>query len=347
MARKDKFLKSLTIYLEKNNIKNQTDIILKYEKIIEERIKNKEGIKNIIESFGTFEDIVKKEKINSKKQFIEKLNYIFKFIKTLLKTFFSKIKNQISKIKNYKEQDPDEIKKEVKRNTILDQTLFITYKIILYILIIIFSLLLIWISTVFVASLFMYLDGVKLIGLNLLVLSLMIFVVWLLFILNKIATNRKIYFRKNLIYFICMLVFIGVSFGISIVQYYKIDFINDITDKYIFNSIEKTYKLPKDNQKYYIYFNSWYKNKYIINYDNSLDNQIIIKVNYYECLYDVYLKNKSDSLYISLKKDYRDLVSIYIENLKDNKIYDTKELSRNIVNIYINEKDYERLVIID
>lgn len=345
MAKKEKFIKAFADYLDKNNIKNKNDIILKYEKLFEDKIKKREKIKNILTEFGSFEEIIKREQ-KIKRKFL--LKDVIEYLKNLFIKIYNKIKNNMKKLLiNKEENNNNRVKKDLSKVSLFEKILLVFYKIVLYILIFALSICLIWISTIFVASVFMYLDGVRLLGINFFLLSILILFIWILVLLNRITTNRKIYFKQNLFIFIGLLIFVGSSLGISLVQYYNIEQINDISNKYSFTSIEKTYKLPQENKKYYLYFNSWYKNKYIINYDDSLDNNIKIKINYYECLYDVYLKNKSESLYISLKRDYRDILSLYIENLKENKIYDIKELSRDIINIYINKKDYERLVIID
>ncbi len=349
MAKKEKFLLSFKKYLENNKIKNKEKILTKYENLIENKIKNGEKISTIITEIGSFESIIEKE--NKKKEFFDKTKKIAVLCKNNCKTVINKVKNLKPYIEKLEKEEIQEIekKKEKFKNLILwKKVLFIICRVFLYIIIIAFSLILLWLSTIFIASLFMFLDGVKFIGVSFLILSVIFLLCWVIIILNKIATYRKVSFRKYLYPFIILLIFIGLNAGIVLVQYFRFEHINKVTEKYSVTNFEKVFNLPKEeSKKFYIHFNSWYRNKYIIHNDETLINQIKVNIDYYECYYDVYHSIKGNSLYISLKKDYRDLISMYIENLKENKIYDNKELSRNVVNIYINEIDYERLIIVD
>lgn len=349
MAKKEKFLLSLKKQLEESKIKNSDKIIIKYENLIESKIKKGEKISKIITELGSLENIIEKE--NNKKVFFVKASKVVTLFKNVFIKIFNKIKNIKPYIEKLEKEEIDEIenkKSKIKNLIWWRKTLYIIFKAFLYLFIIILLFLLLWLSTIFIASLFMLLDGVKFIGISFLILALILLICWIIIILNKVATYRKVSFRKFLYSFIVLLIFIGLNTGIVLVQYFKFEHIDKVTEKYSFTTFEKTFNLPKDtNKKYYIYFNSWYKNKYVIHYDETLVNQIKININYYECYYDFYHSVKGNSLYISLSKDYRDLISMNIENLKENKIYSNKELSRNVVDIYINEVDYERLIIVD
>jgi hypothetical protein len=222
------------------------------------------------------------------------------------------------------------------------------FKIILYLLIIAFSCFLIFNLVLLFSSLFLILDGVKSYGLSVLFLSISILNYLCLLVMNKRINNNIINFKKylNIVYIDFALCALGIS--LILVQYYKLDMIDDVKEKYEIKNVEKDITLPSDiSKKYYIHFNSWYKNKYIIHYDNSMLNTIKIKLEYYECFYNSVITIKSSSVYISLVKDNRDLFSFYVENLKEDKIYNAKELSRNIINIYVSEEDYKRLVFVD
>lgn len=356
MTKKERFLLSLKKYLEKHKIKNIEKIINKYSNLIDNKLKKGEKISAIIKELGTFESIFEKE--NKKKEIIDKVKKILIKIKNILilcKNFclkvFEKIKSLNPYIKKLEKEEIEEIenkKAKIKNLIWWKKTLYIIYKVFLYLVILTLFFLLLWLSTIFVASLFMLLDGVKFIGINFLILALIFLLCWVIIILSKVATYRKISFRKSLYSFIILLVFIGLNTGIVLVQYFRFEHVDKVTEKYNLTTFDKTFNLPNDtNKKYYIYFNSWYKNKYVIHYDEALVNQVRVSINYYECFYDFYHTTKGNSLYLSLSKDFRDLISMSIENLKENKIYSNKELSRNTVDIYINEVDYERLIVID
>ena len=142
--------------------------------------------------------------------------------------------------------------------------------------------------------------------------------------------------------FICAMIASGIAY--TTYSYFKIDFVNTPNDKYALTYKELTYRLAK-NQKTDIYFNSWYKVSYSMNYDNELKNRVRIVVKYNEIFYDLNSQNDEGDIYVSLVNDQRDMISMYINNLKENKIYNEKELSRYLIKIYVNEKDYKKLVI--
>ena len=133
---------------------------------------------------------------------------------------------------------------------------------------------------------------------------------------------------------------------LSIKQISKVETVKDVSDKYTMTRKYEKINLSSNLEKItYISFNANYDTKYIIEYDNTLDNKLTIETKYYESYYDYYIKQNSNDVYVSLSVDYRDRLSVYLENLKDKKIYDKNELSRYIVKITMNERDKDRVVI--
>ncbi len=318
--RKEKYLKSLRKYLESKKIKNLDKIIEKYDNLITEKMNEGSSMKEAIHSLKSFDEIYKEEN------------------KSVVNSTLLKLKEKIRNIKSIK---------DIKIKAI-DLSKINFYNILLYLIIVVFSLTFILNSVIFFSSLFLILDGAKIYGIGLFLLSLIAFNVIILIFINKKINKTQIELKKYLkIILVNSIVFL-FSISLLLFQFYKLDNVSDVSEKYEMKTVIKDIALSGDtNKKYYIYFNSWYDNKYIVHYDNSLSNKIEIKMEYYECFYNSIIKLKGSSAYLSLVKNKRDLLSFYIDNLRENKVYDAKELSRNVINIYVSEEDYKRLVLVD
>lgn len=217
------------------------------------------------------------------------------------------------------------------------------------ILILVFVLFIfLWANILFLASIFAFLDGVKIIGLNLVLLGLNILIFWLFIMLNKLIFKKKNNYKLNLIIIISSIMVIALGVALFFYKIYHTEEIQDVSDKYSMTSVYDKLDLPSDvSKKFYITFNSNYKNDYIVEYDENLKDQIKLEVKYYENYYDYYVKKTNNNIYISLKIDDRDRISSYISDFKDGKIYSTDELSRYTIKITINENDKDRLEIIN
>ena len=124
--------------------------------------------------------------------------------------------------------------------------------------------------------------------------------------------------------------------------------VKDVSVKYSMTTTMSNYDLPDDtNKPFTLTFNSNYNTQYTVNYDDRIKDKVKVEVKYYECYYDYFIKQTSNSAYISLKLDDRDRLSVYIDDLKDGLVFDNDELSRYSVKITINQKDMNRLVILD
>ena len=195
------------------------------------------------------------------------------------------------------------------------------------------------------ASIFALLDGVKLYGLVITLLGIVLLVLSLVILINKSIFKKKISLKWSLIFIIIFVVIIALGITLFLKEISNIKTTHDVSDKYTMTRSTTTYTLSKDNEPFYITFNSNYKTKYIIEYDESLKNKVKVEVKYYECYYDYFIKKSTDNAYISLKLNKRDRLSVYIDDLKEGKIYDNDELERYTVKIIGSKKDMERVII--
>ena len=324
MKKDRKFLIALELNLSKLSKKNRDKIVSKYYDIIEEEKSKKRKITSILKDLGKPEEVAKREIENLKKNNIEDV-----------------IEESKEEIINVSEIVTDKNIFE-KRSTRIKR---IVYKTLGMILTIILLFIWLWLVIIFMASIFALLDGVKIYGINIALLGIVLLVLTIVILINKSIFRKKISLKWSLIFIISFIVIIAFGITLSLKEISKIKTIHDVSDKYTMTRSFTTYKIPSNNKPLYITFNSNYKTKYIVEYDESMKGKIGVEVKYYECYYDYFIKKGSDNIYISLKLNKRDRLSVYIEDLKEGKIYDNDELERYTIKITGSKSDIEKVII--
>ena len=375
MKKDRKFLIALELNLSKLSKKNRDKIVSKYYDIIEEEKSKKRKITSILKDLGKPEEVAKREIENLKNnnRLKDKINNIINTLKNQFKnkskkikkekvkkeSLISKIKNKIKRkdtLKNNIEDVIEESKEEIINvsEIVTEKKIFesrstrvkrIIYKTLGVILTIILLFIWLWLVIVFMASIFALLDGVKLYGINIALLGIVLLVLTIVILINKSIFRKKISLKWSLIFIISFIVIIAFGITLSLKEISKIKTTHDVSDKYTMTRSFTTYKMPSNNKPLYITFNSNYKTKYIVEYDESMKGKIGVEVKYYECYYDYFIKKGSDNIYISLKLNKRDRLSVYIDDLKEGKIYDNDELERYTVKITGSKNDIEKVII--
>lgn len=375
MKKDRKFLIALELNLSKISKKNRDKIVSKYYDIIEEEKSKKRKITSILKDLGKPEEVAKREIENLKNnnKFKDKVNNIIKNIKNKFKkkdkskktektkkdNLISRIKNKLKRkdtLKNNIEDVIEESKEEISNVTeiVTEKKTFeskstrikrIIYKTLGVFLTIILLFIWLWLVIVFMASIFAFLDGVKLYGINITLFGIVLLVLAIVILINKSIFRKKISLKWTLIFIITFIVIIAFGITLLLSEISKIKTTHDVTDKYTMTRSFTTYKIPSNNKPLYITFNSNYKTKYLVEYDESMKGKIGVEVKYYECYYDYFIKKGSDNIYISLKLNKRDRLSVYIDDLKEGKIYDNDELERYTVKITGSKSDMEKVVI--
>lgn len=290
---------------------------------------------------------VKKEKV--KKEKIKKDKFKIK-INIFKKKKKDSIKDNIIEVKEEIQNELPNIIESVTETKIFESKKSKTKRIVLKSLGILFIMILLfiwlWLTVILMASMFAILDGIKFYGINITIFGIDILLLLMIILVNKKILNKKINSKLTFISLIVLLIIIAFGITLSIKQISKVETVKDVSDKYTMTRKYEKISLSSNLEKItYISFNANYDTKYIIEYDNTLDNKLTIETKYYESYYDYYMKQNSNDVYVSLSVDYRDRLSVYLENLKDKKIYDKNELSRYIVKITMNERDKDRVVI--
>ncbi len=383
MRKDEKFLKDLESKFNDLKPRQKNKIMKKYTKFIEDGKKNKRKMTSILKDLGKPDEIAKrelenlntnkfkifteslKEKLNSIKEKTLKKKKLKETKEKLKEDFIKEEKPKKIKLPKIKEKDTlkenieeviEDAKEEINNVTeiVTEKKIFeskssrikrIIFKTLGVILTIILLFIWLWLLIVFMASIFAYLDGVKLIGLNIALLGIVLLVLSLVILINKSIFKKKISLKWSLIFIIIFIVIIALGVTLFIKEISNIKTTHDVSDKYTMTKSSTTYNLSKDDKPFYITFNSNYKTKYIVEYDESLKDKVKVEVKYYECYYDYFIKKSTDSAYISLKLNKRDRLSVYIDDLKEGKIFDNDELERYTVKIIGSKKDMERVII--
>ncbi len=383
MRKDEKFLKDLESKFNDLKPRQKNKIMKKYTKFIEDGKKNKRKMTSILKDLGKPDEIAKrelenlntnkfklfteslKEKLNSIKEKTLKKKKLKETKEKLKEEFIKEKKPKKIKLPKIKEEDTlkenieeviEDAKEEINNVTeiVTEKKIFeskssrikrIIFKTLGVILTIILLFIWLWLLIVFMASIFAYLDGVKLIGLNIALLGIVLLVLSLVILINKSIFKKKISLKWSLIFIIIFIVIIALGVTLFIKEISNIKTTHDVSDKYTMTKSSTTYNLSKDDKPFYITFNSNYKTKYIVEYDESLKDKVKVEVKYYECYYDYFIKKSTDSAYISLKLNKRDRLSVYIDDLKEGKIFDNDELERYTVKIIGSKKDMERVII--
>ena len=345
---KQKFLNELYKKLIFLSPTEKKKVVNKYKEKIAKQ-KNNKGKKNkeIIVSYN-IDKIVKKEflkkQIKEKKYGLLVIKDIISYIPILLKNSYYRVFRLIKRDRAIKiEKD---IEREISDTRVVkNNKVFVISGFPLILLIIILCFIFLTLLSITMCILFSIFDGLKAYALLAIFVSLSILCLQSIYLIERLLKKKIIRFRKEFKVFATCLTVIGLSIGFLIVQFGNLKYINDVNSKYTMVLDKKEININNLGKKYYLRFNSWYKPNYIIEYDDTLDDKLVIEIKYYECFYDVNFKKDQNSMYISLAENYRDKLSFYIENLKDNEIYSSKELSRYTILIKYSEKNKDRIVL--
>ena len=351
--------------LKSQSVFSKSSLINKLNNIFKKKVNITEAVKeqNSVSKKNTLDELVikikklfkrktvKKRKSKSQKtKYIRRIRWNFKKVVEKFKTLFKKrFRESSKKIKEDYAEIVTEAVEAIPEVKIFETKSKRIKRIILNVLGIILMMILIfiflWAVVIFIASLFSILDGLKIYGIVLALFGLMLLMLWFVMLLYTSIYKKKLSSKFLIISVISVVLLIGCGIGYTLIQYYDIKTIKDVSEKYTMTSFTEKYNLPNSSKKLYVSFNSIYKTSYVVEYDEKLVDKIKVEVRYYECYYDFYAKKTTNNVYVSLKLDPRDRLSTYIDGLKEGKVYDSDELSRYTVKIIMNEVDKDRVVI--
>lgn len=317
---------------EKNKNKKEKEKKVKKEKTKKESKFDKEKFK---------ERLAKIKEFFVKDRFVKKERKVTDTPKEIVEEIKEEFEEEVSEVSEIITEKKFFESKEVRKKRILLRTIGVLLTIVLLFL-------WLWVCVVFIASIIAYLDGVKFIGINIGLFGLSLLMLWIVVMVNRSIFGKKMSMHLNLVVVIISIILIALGIVLTLKQISDIKTVKDVSVKYSMTTKMSSYDLPEDKAKpFTLTFNSNYNTQYTVNYDERMKDKVKIEVKYYECYYDYYIKQSANNAYISLKLDKRDRLSVYIDDIKEGLVFDNDELSRYSVKITLNEKDMNRLVILD
>ena len=341
--KKKKFLELLGKRFNDFSCNEKQKILDKYNNKIEQKMRHMSE-KEAVDGFN-IDRIVKKELFVFKiKLFLKKVfSKFFKFFKLIYLKILNFVKaftkRKIICNKNKKEVHKDFVQVDKVKLSSRDNVWVKFIVVVSYIFLIVILFLL---GIFFFINIIAFLDGVKIFGFISTAFLFILCNLLFLFILNCILHNIKIDFKNFHAYFIILVLLLSCSIGYLMYEFYELDEIDDFSEVYVMSSDSSLFDLL-ENDILNIQFNSNYDNKYRIKYDDSLNNQVKIVVNYYRNYYDYIVKKNRGDIYISFHVNNRNVLSTLIEGFRENKIYNLNELKRYDITIYLNEKDKDKI----
>ncbi len=197
-----------------------------------------------------------------------------------------------------------------------------------------------------VIDLYFIYNGIIFIGILLLILFSLVACLWVIGFISIFIFNRKFSFRKMFISFMCILIGIGLSIGISTIDLTRIDYIEGLPK----NSIIKVKNFEKEfemNANLALSANLYWSNlKYEI--DESLTDKVIISTSFYEDINSIDIVKNNDQIifihrylneYSSLKKVWKEV----LVNLRNYKIYDYDDYNCSEIVIKSSESNITKI----
>ena len=197
-------------------------------------------------------------------------------------------------------------------------------------------------SAAFIVMLVLLFQGVLYFGILLGIIFAMILHVLILELLFNFLFNRKTPIKRTVILTIVSLIGLGISFGISMLEFVNTTYTDKapITEKQ--KTIEK--KIPMSDSLIIDFLDS-----YDMQVDNSLGNEIKIVTKYYPEYLSVDIASHNNGFIFIREENPENVfisksVSLLIDGLKEKHLYNYSELFQYDVTIYASEENIQKLL---
>lgn len=259
----------------------------------------------------------------------------------------SKVTEKKEPKKESKKEIKNEIKEEKEKLTTANDTdkiIFSFFKIIILIMSIPFIFTLIGLCAGIGFIIYVGVMYNWFIGLFLIALALIIGNLWLLEIFYRIIFDKPLKGLKILLTLVFTIIVFVVGICICTIEFNQIK-LKSIDPEV--NKIKNVTKTVELSPLYRIEINeseNTANDTYYIEYDNTLDNEVRIKAEYYDTLGDMEINKKLDGEYEITNKEFSlKYLDSFFENLKNNEILDYSQVGNVKVTLYVNEKDVNKL----
>lgn len=212
-----------------------------------------------------------------------------------------------------------------------------------FLIIMLFPLLLGFVMTIigFVLLISIIFRGVFLSGPILLGISIIIFLLILIKVCINFILNLKTKKQLVIITLLSSIALGAIGVGLSIWYFVNLTIINEVPKEFKASSIEEVY--PMDNDL--VIYSDWYGNLDFV-VDNSMNDTVKVRVDYYPEVADVSIVKNDDDIYLSYdsvrKLDIGKITKIIINDLKDKKVH-SYQLDASNMTITTSSKNIEIL----
>lgn len=184
---------------------------------------------------------------------------------------------------------------------------------------------------------FLIFKGIISIGLLICIISLILLNILLLYIAYYFIVSKKIKIKAVFITFIISLIILGSSCGIMIGELSKYEILDELPESALLTSKKYEYNM-KDGFFLDTHMSNYYYNNVEYKIDNTLDNKILINLEYYDKYVNYEIKENKPYIHISLvDSNYTKLFNEVLDYLKDKKIYNYDKYNRHSITITANE----------
>lgn len=205
-------------------------------------------------------------------------------------------------------------------------------------------LFLIFLCVCLVLTIVLCLKGVLFLGVLLGIISLIVLTILVIEWIFRFICNQKISFKRLLITFVSVITVIGISIGITMYDFTKISFIDEVPKGARQAHIQKEFD---KNSVQFVDVNTYgYNVDYIA--DESLGDKVRIDITYYKNYAKYGISTYSNGVIGIYRNDiymneYNKLLTIFTENLSKHKIYNYEKLYGAEIQIVASSSTIEQL----
>lgn len=197
-----------------------------------------------------------------------------------------------------------------------------------------------------VLSIYAMFNGVIFIGIVLAIIFAIIACIWFLELVSVFLFNKKLPFKRLLWTFIVLLVGLGVSFGITVLDITKIKYVEDIpsNSKFKESIIEEVYDMTGD-----FTLDTYYSMNFIEYVeDANMTNKVRVEVYSYKEFVDVRLSKSEnvvelENYYLNDFEAIKTVWSVVVDNLKNKTIYNYDAFNNVRIVVYSSKENISKI----
>ena len=185
--------------------------------------------------------------------------------------------------------------------------------------------------------------GLFLVGPILLFLGGITFAIVIIELMLDFIFNLKFSKRRIIITIISSIVISSIGLGLSIWYFLNLNVINDVPNSFTTETKEEVYTMTDD---FLVHYDDYSFNTKFVE-DNSLTNQVRVRIDYYTIANDVEIVEDNNEIYLNYEVvdniNIKEITDSVINNLKDGKIHAYDKLNRLSMTITTSKKNIQKI----